>query len=63
MDNLGKARRVVELILQDSYAGNEAQLVEENESVDKLVQRVYFWLEDGNGDGIGDNECRLLFEM
>lgn len=63
MNNLEKATKIANLVLKLDYNGDLMMFQEENGYWDKFIQDVYFWLEDGNGNGMTADECRLFYEL
>lgn len=62
-DNYEKAIQIKDEILRLDYNGNLEQLQEECGYVEGFVQEIFFWLEDGNGDDLTPQECRLYYEL
>lgn len=63
MDNYDKARKIAYEIVRLDYGGNLEQFQNECGYIEGFIQDVFFWLEDGNGDGCSVDECRLLYEL
>ena len=63
MSNLDKARRIVYEILTKDYNGDWAAFQAEYGSDEAAIIDVYWWLEDGHGNGRTVEECRLLWEL
>lgn len=62
-DNYEKAVQIKDEILRLDYNGDLEKLQEECGYVEGFVQDIFFWLEDGNGDGLTAEECRLHYEL
>ena len=61
--NREKAQEIVDQILAVDYNGNLKMFQEELGYIDNVVIDVFWWLEDGRGDGKTVEECRLLREL
>jgi len=62
-NNMDKARRMVALYLQKDYAGNVEKMEGENGDTESIIESIFFWLEDGNGDGLDDDSALSLWTM
>ena len=58
-----RASRIVQLILEVDYNGNLATLQDELGYIVGVEEDIFFWLEDGNCDGLTDEQCRLAYEL
>lgn len=63
LSNLDKARKIVKMIIEKDYSGDLKAFQDENGDNEGVIQDVYFWLEDGHGDGQSIDVCRLMFEL
>ena len=63
MDNYEKATKIKNEILRLDYNNDLQALQDECGYVEGLVQEIFFWLEDENGDGYSVDECRLMYEL
>lgn len=63
MDNNEKARKICDEIIRLDYNGSANEFAKEFGSYAKAHEQIFFWLEDGHGDGMSIDECRLLYEI
>lgn len=63
MDNYNKATRIVELHIKKDYGGDKAAFESENGKLADVVDKIFFWLEDGNGDELNDEMCLSIWTL
>lgn len=62
-ENYEKARQICEAIVKHDYGGRLSDFEREFGSYQKAHEQIFFWLEDGNGDGEDVETCRLMYEL
>lgn len=63
MDNHEKARKIVDAIIAVDYGGDLKTFQDECGYEAAYALDIFWWLEDGHGDGMTVDECRLAWDL